>query len=796
MTAIPGATRRPWGLFAIWLLVAVVIAVLVARARFSPELAGMLPRSDPAFAREMDFYARQGATRIIAFEARGLDTGAAAGHDQRLAAAKREALTMVEALAHDGLKPLDKVDVDGVAHAVAVIYAHLPTLTTRDLLDEIEPRLAPARLDEYVAAFKERAIHPTDSFTASAARRDLLALGGRILEPLAAGLNGAERDGLLTIHHDGEHVLVALEVPFEPGEMSHTAPLMDKVDGLTREARTRGVEIETIGPYRHFRDNLAAVYHDLNTSMPLALLLIGAVLFSLIPNLRALAAMHVPAVLGMAGGIATVSALGLDVPLPLLGFTAGMLGVAVDSGQHVVVAIRGGEGHEVRRPLVLSFMTMAIAFAVLLTSSVPGIRCIAIMVISGLGISLLAALTLLPSLTPRLPNRDRWLVLSRPLLAACQRRPARNWVITGLITAALAPGLFKLSFNENLKSYDGSRPETWRALDAFLSRWGAMTPSDFLVTQDAEVGHGLERVAAARAKLGLAPSMIERLVPGPAEQARRVAQWNDFWGRHAEAFAADLRAACAKNGLRFAAFAECVDLYRPLTAPPPAVTPAIWDGTPVNRLVDGMISQLPDGRWQVVSPLDRLTAAEAGRLRGDLAAHDGGEVWLASRGHIGQTLVAVVAHDLGTRALAIVVVVVLLVAAIERRWRAMLAELLPSGLALLWTFGLLGWFGVQLTPFAVLASAFIGGIGIDSAVFLAHSPRAETLSPVLVASITTILGMLSLLGATHPTILVMGQTLAVGMGFCLLACVLVTPALIRGPALEPAQPPPPSPAHP
>ena len=209
--------------------------------------------------------------------------------------------------------------------------------------------------------------------------------------------------------------------------------------------------------------------------------------------------------------------------------------------------------------------------------------------------------------------------------------------------------------------------------------------------------------------------------------------------------------------------------------------------------MESMLSRLPDDRWQVVSPLGKLTIPEATRIRTALAANtDHSDVWLAWREHIGHTLVAVVANDLASRGLAIVIVVVLLVLAIERRWRPVLAELLPSGLALLWTFGLLGWFGVQLTPFAVLAAAFIGGIGIDSAVFMAHSPRAETLSPVLVASITTIVGMISLLSASHPTILVMGQTLAVGMGFCLLACVLVTPALIRGETVDHAAQPLPS----
>ena len=43
------------------------------------------------------------------------------------------------------------------------------------------------------------------------------------------------------------------------------------------------------------------------------------------------------------------------------------------------------------------------------------------------------------------------------------------------------------------------------------------------------------------------------------------------------------------------------------------------------------------------------------------------------------------------------------------------------------------------------------------------------------ASITTILGMLTLLTTSHPMILAIGQTLFIGMSACLISCLLVTP---------------------
>ena len=332
----PPAAGRRWAIFAIWGLATLVIGVLAAKANYSPDLRGMLPGNDPAFVREMDFYARQGATRVLALEANG-----------EPAACHAVLTKAVAALAAMEVIPFDGGGAGAVARAGEVIRTHLPVLATPELLREIEGNLGREQLTAYLKAFKERALRPEDAFTASAARRDLLGLTGRLMLPLLEGFGGSERDGQFMRHSDGHHLMAVFTVPFEPQTMSRTAPMMEVVDQLMAEAKTTGVTLEAIGAYRHFRDNLAAVYSDLNSSMPLAILLICLVLYSLIPNFRALAALHIPAAVGMAGGVAAVVALGLDVPLPLLGFAAGMLGVAVDYGQHVVVAIRSGEGAHV-----------------------------------------------------------------------------------------------------------------------------------------------------------------------------------------------------------------------------------------------------------------------------------------------------------------------------------------------------------------------------------------------------------------------------------------------------------------
>ena len=199
------SSSRRWLIFVIWGLAAVVIGILAAKAHYSPDLRGMLPKNDPVFVREMDFYARQGATRMLALEAEG-----------ELSACKAVLTKAVAAVAPLGITPFDGGGAGAVARAAEIIRAHLPALTTPEQLQELEKNLGRERLDAYLLAFKERALRPEDAFTASAARRDLLAISGRVMQPLLEGLSGSERDGIFMRHSDGRHLMVVLEVPFDP----------------------------------------------------------------------------------------------------------------------------------------------------------------------------------------------------------------------------------------------------------------------------------------------------------------------------------------------------------------------------------------------------------------------------------------------------------------------------------------------------------------------------------------------------------------------------------------------------
>ena len=114
----------------------------------------------------------------------------------------------------------------------------------------------------------------------------------------------------------------------------------------------------------------------------------------------------------------------------------------------------------------------------------------------------------------------------------------------------------------------------------------------------------------------------------------------------------------------------------------------------------------------------------------------------------------------------------------------------PPGVALVWTFGLMGWCQVELTPFSVLVAAFVGGIGIDCAVFLAQpEDRHRLVTPVIGCIATAVAGTAVMLYARHPLLSGVGTMLTIGMVACLIASLMITPA-IAGPCAHTRPPKP------
>lgn len=139
--------------------------------------------------------------------------------------------------------------------------------------------------------------------------------------------------------------------------------------------------------------------------------------------------------------------------------------------------------------------------------------------------------------------------------------------------------------------------------------------------------------------------------------------------------------------------------------------------------------------------------------------------------------------------------ILLLLFLMQRSFTHGLLIFIPLSLGLIWTMGTLGWLGIPLSVATVALSSMILGLGVEYGVFVLSRYKEERAknfnqleslkttvhgigSAIIGSGVTTIIGFGALSFSTVPMIQHLGQTLALGIAYSLIAALFANPMLI------------------
>ena len=162
---------------------------------------------------------------------------------------------------------------------------------------------------------------------------------------------------------------------------------------------------------------------------------------------------------------------------------------------------------------------------------------------------------------------------------------------------------------------------------------------------------------------------------------------------------------------------------------------------------------------------------------------------------IRMTIFDLLKRDAVTTLIVSAVIILLLLFVMERTYTHALLVFAPLSLGLIWTMGTLGWLGIPLSVATVGLSSMILGLGVEYGVFVLtryNEERDKNISQlesmkttvhsigtaVIGSGLTTIVGFGVLSFASIPMMQHLGQTLALGIAYCLLAALFVNPVFI------------------
>ena len=617
--------------------------------------------------------------------------------------------------------------------------------------------------------------------------------------------------------------------------------------GLTPD---NGVRVRLTGSVALNYDQLELSRRGVEIAAPISFILVAIVLIVGLRSFRLVVASLATLLIGLAWTAGFAALVVGELNLISIAFVVLFIGLGIDFSIHLCLRYRefvlGGTTHdaalaaagrEVGGALFLCAITTAAGFYVFIPTDYVGVADLGLISGSGMFISLVANVTVLPALLTLMPLRPPatakpvagvgWR-LGQRLGSTTARRVVRIAAIVGGVGAIAVASQMRFDVNplnlldpdvesvvtqRDLMAGSGRAPWPLRILAtskdaaaALAERLGALDAVDDVITifdyLPADQDEKLDIIEEIAIFLGPSPAE-PRAAPSDAERRATMSELLialDAW-RQSDDIDGELKASARRlaealarldaqdgslGGLERDLLGGFPERLRRLYAALEPVEPIAFDDLPQSLVAREVAA---DGRYRVQAfPADDITDDSAMRrfiaaVRSVAPDAIGHPVSIAESGD------AVVRAFRQALASAIGMIVVLLLLITRRMGDAALVAA-PLLLAAALTGAATVIFVIPFNFANVIVLPLLLGIGVDSAIHLVHRRRVDptgalldtsTARAVVFSALTTICSFGSLMLSVHHGTATMGQMLTIGVGFTVLCTLVVLPAIMPRP---------------
>ena len=665
---------------------------------------------------------------------------------------------------------------------------YLPQLADAKDLQTVAERLSPAKIDVFVAEALAQLLQPQGVALKGEVRRDPLQLDALALQKLRYlnPIPGVRLERGHFISQDGRSSLILADTPVPITDAAGSKTLLDAFSAARRQLPD-GISAELVSGHPYTLANATVIKADMQRVLLASGIGILLLFFLFLRSFRALAVYLLPLFSMLVAVLVTAVWFG-SLSGITLGFGAVLLGITIDFGLHVYFALRNGSGARTReqllqavsRPVLFGGLTTLAAFAVLLRSELPGQRQLAIFAMAGIVAALLLALLFLPHFVG---DRDDLKAPSRQLLQryVYDRTPGLRisvlllWLMVSGVAAWQAQ---KLTVNGELRQLSYLPTELQQAEQRLGDSWGNMRGRALVFASATKLEDALqlnELVWMRLVEQGLQDDAVSLapIFPSQQTQRQRLQNWEDFWQQRRAATYDLLRASGQKVGFSATAFDP---FWERLDRPQSLINQQLLESWGLGRMLDNLL--LADGQGFQVMTLIPDRSELISVLERDLETIPG--VTLVSQSRFGRQLSGEIGADFSRFISSAGIAVLVLLLILFRRLPEVLLALLPVLTGLLVMFGGMGWLGLEMNLFNVVASTLIIGLGVDYGIFMVcHGQQEEDLASsraVMISGLTTLVGFGALVLAKHPALHSIGLTVLLGISAAVPTAVLVIPA--------------------
>ena len=748
----------------------------------SHDIKSMLPDKDTRFQEDFELFSYAPFARNILIS---LEVSDIQDQMPALGEVSSDSLTQAADKITQSLKPPFFVQaVSGISQSQKLklfnwMYDHLPCLINEAdiafLTEEISPASIDQRLQENI-----RVLHSPESIVLKELiLQDPLAFRRLLLGKLQQLniMSGFSVDSDYFLSKDNKHLLIIVETSIAITDFGRSREMLDYLYRVLDEHVPAGIQYRVICGHRYTVANAETIQSDLWRVFAISitgLLLLFAIFLH---NWRALFVFVMPIAALLTGATVTGLLFG-TISAVTVGFGAVLLGISADFGLHVFYGLQ--QSHtgtrrvlaDLTKPLSYCALTTIGVFAVLLFSSLPGQRQLAVFSIAGIATALLFALFVMPHLMPASP------VLSLKKLSLPRARvfAVPLWLVITLVAAIPAT---HVRFDGNIRSI-GMMPkdiledeirirDTWGAVrEQAIVFCAAESPEKALQKNDLlfqKFKHEMQEVKF----LSLAS-----LIPSRQAQEKNLKQWSAFW--NVSNRKNTLRANIERQGLQYGFMSTAFEPFLQwIDQPRSTFTLADFEKECNDKLISPFVAELKNGHFAVLTfvPEDDAVTAFLRNMEPDIK--------IVSNRQFSRQLNHEIVSDFTRFFSWAIIIILVLLFILFRNAKKLILAFLPVLAGILVMSAIMSISGIKVNLFNMVAAVLVIGLAVDYGIFIVctcdEAHNAATCNAVLVSGLTTFVGFGSLIIARHPAMNSIGITVASGIIPSLLCALTLLPYL-------------------
>lgn len=697
-----------------------------------------------------------------------------------------------------------KVDDEGIQEVFGFVYNNLPLFLNDNDYATIDKKLNADSIAGIVTSNYRSIISPSGLVTKDFILQDPLGMsfvGLKKLQQFGMGDEFHLQDGYI-ITKDNQKLLLFINPKLPGNETEKNTLFVDKLDAIKSSLNTTfksRATVEYFGSTNIAVANAKQIKSDVKTTTLIALTLLMVILMLYYRKFFIPLIILIPTIFGVLFAVALLYFLRGTISAISLSIGSILLGVTIDYALHILTHYKHNSDvkvlyRDITKPLIMSSTTTAVAFLCLLFVNSGALQDLGIFAAVSVMISALFSLLIIPHLYKPKEGEGIEEVHHNTVLDKLAGFSFHsNKILIALSVIVIIVSFFTFSsvkYDKDISQLN-YMPDDIKLAEKHLENATSLTSKSLYV---AAYGNSADEVlqnnSRLYAELGqdeksdklLSYSSIGGIVMAKEQQLQKKAQWNRFWSPAKKALLkSNLIAEGAKLGFKPDAYQSFFSLLDKQFA-----TITLNDYLAIKALPLNEFVAQKNGFYTVVSVV-KVSKKQRDAMAAQLEAKP--KVMVIDRQQMNETFLGGLKDDFATLINYSFVALLLILFFFFRRIELVLISCIPMVITGIVTTGIMGMFDIRLNIFSTIVCTLVFGHGVDFSIFMTSALQKEYSTgknematyrtSILLAVLTTILGIGALVFAGHPALKSVSSVSLIGVFAALIITFIFYPILFR-----------------